>query len=377
MDNKRSIFISAGDPSADFYGRELLTEMHRVCGEVEFFGLGGPLMQKAGLRPLADHRELAVLGFWEIVPKYFFFRSLMRKTVREIERIRPKAVVLIDYPGFNLRLAARIRQLNIPIVYYISPQVWAWGKGRVAKIKELVDLMLVIFPFEEEFYRSHDIKAKYTGHPIVDRYASIPGKEECRRRLDFQDTTFALLPGSRVQEVKRMLPAMIDASRKIRSEMPAAEFVIGGVEHVPLEVYHGIIGAEHIPVVIGRTPEIMCGADVVIVSSGTATIETAYFATPMIVVYKTGALTYQIAKRLIKLNHIGMVNIVAGQAVVPEFIQGQVTGEALAAEAIDIVNDTARLAQMVMDLKMVRERLGDGDAAARAFLEMNKALDIC
>ncbi|MEZ5359906.1 MAG: lipid-A-disaccharide synthase [Candidatus Zixiibacteriota bacterium] len=377
MSDKRSIFISAGDPSADYYGKELLTEIGRVCGKAEFFGLGGPLMQQAGLRPLADHRELAVLGFWEIVPKFFFFKSLLNKAVREISEAKPKAVILIDYPGFNLRLAERIKHLNIPIVYYISPQVWAWGKKRVFKIKELIDLMLVIFPFEETFYKEHGVTAKFTGHPIVDRFENIPGKAECRERLDFHEMTFALLPGSRVQEVKRMLPAMVDAARRIKEHMPSAEFVIGGVEHVPLEIYHSIIGDALIPIVIGRTPEIMCAADLVIVSSGTATVETAYFATPMIVVYKTGALTYQIARRLITLDSIGMVNIVAGQKVVPEFIQHAVTGENLAREALDIINDKGRLAQMVMDLKMVRDRLGDGDAAARAFLEMNKALDIC
>lgn len=377
MSTKRSIFISAGDPSADFYGRELLSEIKRVCGQTEFFGLGGPLMQQAGLRALADHRDLAVLGFWEIVPKFFFFKSLLNKAVREITEAKPKAVILMDYPGFNLRLAARIKHLKIPIVYYISPQVWAWGKKRVEKIKKLIDLMLVIFPFEEEFYEDHGVRARFTGHPIVDRFNDVPGKAECRKRLDFYGTTFALLPGSRKQEIKRMLPAMVDAARRIKVRMPSAEFVIGGVEHVPLDVYHEIIGDALIPVVIGRTPEIMCGSDLVIVSSGTATVETAYFATPMIVVYKTGALTYQIAKRLITLDAIGMVNIVAEQKIVPEFIQHEVTGENLAKEALDILNDKGRLGQMVMDLKMVRDRLGEGDAAVRAFLEMNKALEIC
>ncbi len=377
METKRSICICAGDPSADFYGSELIKEAKRVCGETEVFGLGGPHMQKSGLYAMADHRALAVLGFWEVVPKYFYFRSLMMRMVSEIERRMPKAVILIDYPGFNLRLAERIKHLGIPIVYYISPQVWAWGKGRVAKIKELVDLMLVIFPFEEQFYLDHGVNAKFTGHPIVDRYESITDKSKCRESLDFHETTIALLPGSRIQEVKRMLPAMIDSAKRIKSKSPETWFVIAGVENVPLSIYHDIIGNENIPVIIGRTPEIMNGADLVITSSGTATIETAFFTTPMIVIYKTGALTYQIAKRLVKLDAIGMVNIVAGQKIVPEFIQGEASGENISEEALGIIGNKARYAQMVMDLGTVRNKLGDGHAAARAFLEMNKAIDIC
>ena len=377
MENNRSIFISAGDPSADYYGKCLIDAMSSTCGMVSSFGLGGPLMQQAGLRPLADHNDLAVLGFWEIIPKLFYFRQLLKKTAREIEQARPKVVILIDYPGFNLRLAERIKHLQIPIVYYISPQVWAWGKGRVAKIKRLIDLMLVIFPFEEKFYQSQDIKAIFSGHPIVDRYAAIPGKDNCRKSLGFSRKTIALLPGSRVQEVRRMLPEMVAAAGRIREKMQDVDFVIAGVSGVPPELYENIIKDAGIPVVVGKTPEIMNAADLVIVSSGTATVETAFFTTPMIVIYKTGAITYQIAKRLIKLDAIGMVNIVAGQKIVPELIQHQASAAAIAAEAVEILSDASRYAQMVMDLRMVKEKLGSGDAAMRAFREINKVAGIC
>jgi lipid-A-disaccharide synthase len=163
MSVKDSIFISAGDPSADFPGKNLIDEIVRACPNYEMFGLGGPLMQKSGLTPLVDHTELALLGFWEVVPKYFFFRNLLQRSARLIREKKPKAVILIDYPGFNLRLAARVKHLGIPIIYYISPQVWAWGKRRIKKIRRLIDLMMVIFPFEEDFYKQHGLKVQFTG----------------------------------------------------------------------------------------------------------------------------------------------------------------------------------------------------------------------
>jgi lipid-A-disaccharide synthase len=378
MTGNDSIFISAGDPSADLPGKNLIDEIMRLCPDIEIVGLGGPQMQAAGLSPLADHRDLAILGFWEVLPKFLFFRKLIKRAIGIISERRPRAIILIDYPGFNLRLARKVKSLGIPIIYYISPQVWAWGGRRISAIRETVDRMLVIFPFEEEFYRGHSIEAEFVGHPIVDRFQSIPDKETCRAKVGINgNPLIALLPGSRLQEVKRMLPAMADAAEIIRGKANSAAFVVAGVANIGEDVYKGIIARRNIEVRFGETPEIINGADFVIASSGTATIETAYFATPMVVMYKTGFMTYQIARRLIKLDAIGMVNIVAGRKIVPELIQGEADGQTIAQHALAILDDRKRYDRMTADLMEVRNKLGEGEAARRAVEAIRKAAPLC
>ncbi len=378
MTSSDSIFISAGDPSADFPGKNLIDEILRLYPGIDIVGLGGPLMQSAGLSPLADHRDLAILGLWEVLPKFMYFRKLMKKAAAIIAERRPRAIILMDYPGFNLRLARKVKPLGIPIIYYISPQVWAWGGRRISAIRETVDRMLVIFPFEEEFYRKHGIEARFVGHPIVDRFQSVPDTKACRDKIQINgEPLIALLPGSRLQEVKRMLPAMADAAEIIRSRLDSAAFVVAGVSNIGMDIYDDVIGGRKIEVRYGETPEIINGADFVIASSGTATIETAYFATPMVVVYKTGFLTYQIARRLIKLDAIGMVNIVAGRKIVPELIQGDADGPAIARSALDILNDRSRYEAMTADLMKVREKLGAGDAARRAVEAIMETAPLC
>lgn len=379
MSNSGSIFISAGDPSADYPGKLLIDEITRACPKIEILGLGGPKMQDAGLSAMVAHKELAVLGFWEIVPKFFFFRRLLKQAVQIIEEKRPAAVILLDYPGFNLRLASRIKHLKIPVIYYISPQVWAWGKGRVKTIREVVDLMMVIFPFEEEFYSRHNINARFTGHPVVDRYRSMPDRETCRAKVikTSDKKLIGLLPGSRLQEIKRMLPVMVEAADLIRRDMPETEFIVAAADGIDEDLIRRLIGRSQIGIRRGLTPEIIGGADLVITSSGTATIETAYFGTPMVVIYKTGELTYQIARRLIKLDAIGMVNIVAGDKIVPELIQHEANASSIAKETIDLLQDHERYEQMKSELFKVREKLGDGEAGRRAFEAITELVKLC
>jgi lipid-A-disaccharide synthase len=379
MDSNESIFISAGDPSADFPGKILIDEIRHACPDIYVFGLGGPLMQEAGLKPMADHTWLAVMGFLEIIPRFFFFRDLLKRTAAEIEARRPRAIVLMDYPGFNLRLAKRVRSLGIPIIYFISPQVWAWGARRIKTIKRVVDLMLVVFPFEEPFYRRHEISVRFVGHPIVDRYRSFPDKMACREKLNItsEQRLIALLPGSRLQEIRRMLPEMVKASALIAENIPEAVFVVAGVNHIDQVVYRRIMGDASISVIVDRTPEIINGADLVIASSGTATVETAFFATPMFVIYKTGFMTYQIAKRLVKLDSIGMVNIVAGRKIVPELIQREANAKAIADQAMDILGDTLRYNRMISDLVTVREQLGSGNTGRRVLAAIQETVRLC
>lgn len=379
MNEKQMIFFSAGDPSADFPGKLLIEKIRQECPDIEVHGLGGPLMQQAGLRPLADYQQLAILGFWEIVPKYFYFRRLMNKMVASIESYRPKAVILLDYPGFNLSLARRIRHLNIPVIYFISPQVWAWGGGRVRLIKELVDLMLVIFPFEVEFYRKHNIKAHFVGHPIVDRFAKIADRQSCRELLEIapDEKLIALLPGSRPQEVRRMLPAMVTASGFIGSQIQKTRFIIAAIDNIEERLYRDSAGKEKVEIVTGQTPELINASDFVITSSGTATLEVAYFSRPMVVIYKTGLLTYQIARRLVTLDAVGMVNIVAGKKIIPELLQREASPERIASQVLHIMQDDIRYDKMITDLEIVREKLGSGNTAANAVAAIQDLVTLC
>lgn len=379
MSSKGSIFISAGDPSADSPGKKLIDEILPVCPQLKISGLGGPLMQKAGLSALADYRQLAVLGFWEILPKYFFFRRLLAECARRIEQDRPRAIILMDYPGFNLRLAKKVKRLGIPIIYYISPQVWAWGKRRIKTIARTIDLMLVIFPFEEEFYRKQGVPCVYTGHPVADRFADIPDRIACRKKIGFDqaDRVIGLLPGSRRQELYRMLPVMVETSDRIGREIENSKFVVAAVKSIDRDIYKKMIGNRNIEIVAGLTPEVMKGSDLIITASGTATVETAFFTTPMIIIYKTGSLTYQIAKRLVKLESIGMANIIAGKRVVPELIQGEATSAAIAGEAIDILSDSSKYERMKADLEDVRDKLGTGDSSKTAFDAIREVVPLC
>lgn len=379
MDAENSIFVSAGDPSADFPGKSLIDELLRVNPDLTVFGLGGPLMQAAGLEPLVDHGKLAVMGFWEVLPKLLFFRRLLKKAADEIATKRPRAVVLLDYPGFNLRLAAKIKHLGIPIIYYISPQVWAWGRRRITDIKCLVDLMLVIFPFEADFYREHDVTVNFVGHPIVDRFKDFPSRSQCRVDLGIDDaqTLIGLLPGSREQEVKRMLPVMLEAAVMMAAGHPDYVFRVGGVDSLDRSLYTDIPGSSSIPILFGQTHSLMRAADFIIASSGTATLETAYFATPLLILYKTGFFTYQIARRVVTLDTIGIPNIVAGKKIVPELIQAQATSRKISKTAMEILEDRGEYQRMVRELEHVRDILGGGDVARRAVAAIQEVVPLC
>lgn len=373
------IFMAAGDPSADFPGKNLIDHIRRDCPALGLFGLGGPLMQRAGLEPLAAAEELAVMGFVEVVPRIFFFRRLLNRAADLIAERRPKAVILMDYPGFNLRLAERIRPLGIPIIYYISPQVWAWGKGRVAAIKRLVDLMLVIFPFEEPFFRGHGVEARFVGHPLVDRYRDVPDRRACRAKLGYNedDRIIAFLPGSRKQEITRMLPVMMRSADIIKADLGRVRMILAAVDAIDAAVYRRAVAGREIDIRVGVTPEILAAADLAITSSGTATVEAAYFGTPMVVVYKTGFATYQIARRLVSVDSITMVNIIAGRKIVPELIQSQATASAITAEALGLLHDRRRYDEMVHDLGEVRKALGEGEAGGKAWAAIRRRVAVC
>ena len=307
---------------------------------------------------------MAVLGFWEVARRFRFFRSLLAQCHREIARRRPGCVILVDYPGFNLRLAERLKMLNIPIIYYISPQIWAWGHGRLKQIRRLVDLMVLILPFEEAFYRESGVKTHFVGHYLLEDippdYAGSPPPEGGH---------LALLPGSRPQEVERMLPVMLDAAdlfcRKHGTKAVIAG-VRGAVESALYERLTKRVQTTAISIRYGDARKVIHDSSLVLTSSGTATLETAIIGRPMVVVYKTGFLTYLIARRLVKLDKIALANLVLNEKLVPELIQGEVNTGRILAELDRYKSDSAYYREVTAKLHSVPGLLGGSGASERA-----------
>jgi lipid-A-disaccharide synthase len=354
------LFISAGDPSGDIAVSRVVSSLREKSDRLRVFGLGGPRLKRLGQAQLAEPSELAVLGFYEVAKRYFFFRQLFQKCVDEITRRRPKAIVLVDYPGFNLRLAKKIRPLGIPIIYYISPQVWAWGKGRLPQIRELVDRLLVILPFEETFYREHNIPCQFVGHYLLEDIPAeyVGSNAPGNRRL-------ALLPGSRPQEIERMLPSMLDTAARMHQTYGVGSTVAAIKGTYDYESICGGYSSHGTRIEYDNPRKVVFESDVVLTSSGTATLETGIIGRPMVVVYKTGALTYMIARRLVKLDKIALVNLVLSDKVVPELIQHEATPERMASELGKYLSDDAYRDNVSRSLHRVPSLLGGQGASQR------------
>lgn len=347
------LFISAGDPSGDNATARLIEDLKQQKPNLGLFGLGGPRLSKLGQEQLADPADLAVLGFWEVAKRYFYFRELFKRCVAEIETRRPGAILLVDYPGFNLRLAKKIKHLGIPIIYYISPQVWAWGKGRLPQIRKLIDQMLVILPFEEQFYREHDVACKFVGHYLLEDIPAeyIASPLPAIRQL-------ALLPGSRQQEIERMLPVMLEtAARLYRNHgyRSVIAGISGAYDYESVCQQYADLG---VTVVYDNARKTVYESDLVLTASGTATLEVGLIGRPMVVIYKTGFLTYQIARRLVTLENIGLVNLVLGETVVPELIQGDASASKMATALERFVSDDNYRDNVVAKLRQLPNVLG-------------------
>jgi lipid-A-disaccharide synthase len=293
----------------------------------------------------------------------------MRKLTSLLKDRKPHAVILIDYPGFNLRLAKKVKKSGIPVIYYISPQVWAWGKGRIQRIARFVDKMIVIFPFEKKLYEKVGVCVDFVGHPLKDIVRSSMGKEEYffSRQLNVNRPTVGLFPGSREQEVMYHLPEMVEAVTRIKKEKPDLQVLLSISPHVPGESFQKLlVNHTDIRKEIDNNYDMMAHVDVAIVASGTATLETAIQNTPMVVVYRMSPLSYWMAKRMVKLDSIALVNIVAGECVVPELIQNDMTSENIAIEVLRFLNETDRSTMTRKKLEKVSDKLGDSGASDRA-----------
>ncbi|OHE82278.1 MAG: lipid-A-disaccharide synthase [Verrucomicrobia bacterium GWF2_62_7] len=366
-----TIMMIAGEISGDNHAARVASEILRQRPGAKLFGAGGPAMKTAGVELLLDLTEHAVVGLTDVLANYAKFRRLFWQLVRAAEQRKPDAVILTDYPGFNLRFAKQMKAREIPVFYYISPQVWAWGRGRVKEIPKLVDLMMVVFPFEKGFYQEHapELCVEFVGHPVVEQL----GRE--RREVKREDNLVALLPGSREAEVKRILPPMLGAARLLRRERPDLQFELAAASDGIAAVARALVGNELVEVRVGNARDLMQRAAAGMVASGTATLECAFFGLPYVLVYRVSWLTYAVARWLVTVQHLGIVNVMAGREIVPEFIQHRARPELLAQAVAELLGDRARRERMQRELAEAMAMLEGERAAERAATAALAALD--
>ena len=365
------LLLSCGEASGDLYAGALTRELLAIDPALSIAGLGGPQFEAAGGRLVDDYRDLAVTGLTEWIPKLPRLLAARRRLVAAARSERPDALILIDFSGFNFRLAPSIKRLGVPVIYYISPQIWASRAGRLATIRAIADRVLVIFPFEAAIYESGGVPVEFVGHPLIDLAKPSATREQflAARGLVPSAPTVALLPGSRPNEVSRILPDLAAAAQIIRREIPGAQFVVARAPHLDADLFDAVRGDEagvRFTPVEGDTDTVLASADVALTASGTATVQAALHDTPMVVVYRMSPLSYQLARRLVRLDTIGMVNLIAGEQIVPELVQDAFTPAAVAREAISMLTDRDRAARIRAGLATVRSRLGGPGASRRA-----------
>jgi len=362
----RVLFI-AGEASGDMHGAGVVRELRKLVPAIETFGVGGDMMAAEGMRLVRHVRDVSFMGFVEVLRNLGTIRALEADLRAALEPVPPDAAVLIDYPGFNLRFARVLKQRRVPVLYYISPQVWAWHKGRVKTIRGLIDQMNVVFPFEVDIYRREGVPVEFVGHPLVERIGASRDRGEFRSALGVPEggRLLGLFPGSRLQEIERIFPVMLDAARRVR-QRTGAVVAVGVASNLGRETLAAYCGSHpDVQLVERQTYDLMQHADAGIVTSGTATLEMGWFGTPMAIVYRTSPVTYALGRMLVDVPAIGLANIVAGRKVVPEFIQHQMTAEAVASAVVRMLGDAVYREEVVRGLSVIRERLGGPGASAR------------
>jgi lipid-A-disaccharide synthase len=364
MSGPLRVLLVAGEASGDLHGAALVRALRRRVPDIDVAGVGGPRLRAAGMRVLVDTEHVATMGLVEVVGTLGRLLRTYRRLLRFLATERPRLVVLIDYPEFNLRLARRAKRRGVPVFYFVAPQVWAWRRGRVRAIVERVDKLGVVFPFEPDLYNDRRHLAEFIGHPLLDvvRPTRPPAETRARYGLDPERPVLALLPGSRKKEVRYLLPPMRSAAARLASE--GWQPIVALAESLaPVDLEEAVGGALGIPVAHGDTYDVVAAADAAIVASGTATLETALLGCPMVIVYRMASLTFWIARCLVDVNWIGMPNIILQRSVFPELVQSAATPEAMAAAVRDV---RARRAEVGAALAQLRTRLGTPGAAERA-----------
>ncbi len=365
-----NILIIAGEVSGDLHGARVIQALLRIRPGCAVFGIGGSRMAASGQEQFYNTKQMAILGFTEVIRHLPFLRRVFRHLENEIIARKPACAVLIDYPGFNLRLAKILKKYGVPVLWYIAPQVWAWHKSRIKQMAYLVDHLAVVFPFETALFQDAGLPTTFVGHPLLEVLKVEMKQNEFfeKTALEAANKTLALLPGSRKQEVERLLPDMLKTASRVKKQVKSTQVIIAQSPNLPVEYYHDLMsdfpstGAQLIQNI---TYSIMKFSTAAIVASGTATLETGYFSTPMAVVYRVSPLTFALGKRLVQLENIGLINIVAGEEVVPEFIQNEFEPRAVANYILKIFTDTASRQEISNRLSKVRHLLGETGASEK------------
>ena len=364
----KTIYFVAGEVSADNHGAALMRSLRELDSDLQFVGRGGPHMQEiAGKRLKNWIGDSAVLGLWEVIRKYGYFRQQFRKTLNEIEESKPDRVVLIDYPGFNLRLARALRTQSAQrkIIYYISPQVWAWNRGRITKMARFLDLVLCIFPFEAELYNESGLRAVFVGHPVIERL-------ETERIYTKRDPDLiGLFPGSRLREVRKIFPLLLEAANLLKRRKPSLRFEVGASSPELASETQKMIDSKSpdrqmIHIKVGETAAIMQRAFAGIVASGSATLEAAYFRLPFVLIYKVAWPTYLAARLVVTVKYLGMPNVLANKEVVPEFIQHRAKPNLIVKAVWRLMDNPEARARMIAEFDEIVGKMGKGEASEKA-----------
>ncbi len=359
-----TIYFVAGEVSADNHGAALMRSLRVSDPEIKFIGRGGPQMQQvAGASFKNWIADAAVLGLWEVLRKYGYFREQFRQTLRDIQESKPDAVVFVDYPGFNLRLARALQRQSshLKTIYYISPQVWAWNRGRIKNMARFIDLVLCIFPFEVDLYSASGLRAVFVGHPMIERLE----KQKIDTHRD--PNLIGLFPGSRMREVRKIFPVMMEAARQLLQLNPTLRFQVAAAsEELAREMNEQLVDRHAIEINVGQAPIIMQRAFVGIVASGSATLEAAYFRMPLVLIYKVAWPTYLAARLVVNVDFLGMPNLLAAKEVVPEFIQHQAKPEAIAKAVALLMEESPARDRMISDFDAIIDKLGGAGASERA-----------
>lgn len=354
-------YLISGEASGDLHGSNLIKEIQKLDSDAQFRAWGGDLIEATGATLVCHYRELAFMGFVEVLANLRTILNNINFCKQDIMDYEPDVIIFVDYPGFNLRIAPFAKKLGIKTVYYISPQVWAWKESRVKKIKQSIDKMLVILPFEKAFYQKHGYEVDFVGHPLIDAIENHPKDGiELRDKHTLNDKPIiALLPGSRKQEISTMLPIMLEAALGFTDY----QIVVAGAPSVPMEFYNSITGGK-VKVLENQTYDLLSMADAALVTSGTATLETALFGVPEVVCYKGNTISYHIARRLVKVDYISLVNLIMEKEVVKELIQDDFTVKQLNEHIPTLLSEES--AQLKKDYRVLREKLGGKGASENA-----------
>ncbi|MFL5345237.1 MAG: lipid-A-disaccharide synthase [Hyalangium sp.] len=370
MNSPPQILVVTGEASGDAHAAELVAALQARRPDLRFFGMGGSKLAARGVELLYGAHEVSVMGITEVLPKIPRILQVLRGLASAAAERRPTCAILVDIPDFNLRLAKKLKALGVPVAYYVSPMIWAWRRGRVKTIRQRVDRMLCILPFEEAFYRDSGVDARYVGSPVVEQVPAPASASEFRERLGLsvEAPTLALLPGSRMSEIRRLLPDMVSAAKQLAAERPGLQIVVPVAPTIAREeIVSRFEGSGLSPrLVEGRAPEVVGASDAAIVASGTAVLEAGLMQRPLVVVYRVSLLTYWVGRVMLKVAHVALVNLLANRRLVPELLQGDMTPERIAAEIRRVWEPGPPREEMLRGLEEVRGRLGGPGAAERA-----------